>query len=57
MRNSSCKEVKGMHNKIFYSSESDCEERLSLHIGQSDKAASRDKGIGAKIPSYVADIK
>lgn len=46
-----------MHNKIFYSNESGCEERLSLHVGQGDKVESRDNGLGAKIPDYVASIK
>ena len=57
IRSSSSKEVKGMHNKIFYSNESGCEERLSLYVGQSDKTGSSDSGIGDKIPDYVADIK
>lgn len=57
MRSSACKEVKGMHNKIFYTNESDCEEGLSFHVDQSDKAGSGDNGIGGKIPDYVADIK
>ncbi len=57
MRGSSCKEIKGMHNKIFYCNESGCEERLSLHVSQGDKVASRDNGLDDSIPHYVADIK